>query len=156
MTGARVVEPYPLLVDVFVPGVPRTKGSLEIVNSGGRGRPAHVQETEESKRWRMLMVQVLRQDNERRGFTSAYLGGVSVIATFFQRVSDPTKKVAESGDLDKLLRNVLDALSVNRDNPKLGAGVIGDDMQVIDLRGRKHPQGARESGPGAYISVRAC
>lgn len=121
------------LADLWIPGVPRTKGSLTVVNSGARGRKAHVEDTPESVRWRMLMVDMLRKDQGRRGIVNQpYPGAVYVIATFYQRVEDLTRKVAESGDLDKLLRNLFDALSVNKDSRK-GAGVIKDDMQITRL-----------------------
>lgn len=145
-----------VLTMLFVPGVPRTKGSLAVVNSGARGGKAHVEDTSESVRWRMLMVDMIRKDQVRRGIINQpYLGPVAVHAIFYQRVRDLTKKISESGDLDKLLRNAFDALSVNKD-PRKGAGVIGDDMQITKLTAEKQIAGALASaseGPGLWLAV---
>lgn len=143
-----------VLADLWIPGVPRTKGSLTVVNAGGgrSGRKAHVEDTPESVRWRMLMVDMLRRDQARRGIIDQpYPGAVHVSAIFYQRVEDLTRKVAESGDLDKLLRNLFDALSVNKDSRK-GAGVICDDMQITKLVSEKAmvPCG---TGPGLRVIV---
>lgn len=143
-----------VLVDLWIPGVPRTKGSLTVVNSGSagpRGRRAHVEDSPESVRWRMFMVDMLRADQRKRNIDQPYPGAVVVTAIFYQRVEDLTRKVSESGDLDKLLRNLFDALSVNKD-PRKGAAVIGDDMQIVSIMADKEI--ANNTGPGLLCSVR--
>jgi Holliday junction resolvase RusA-like endonuclease len=142
---------YPMILcSVWVPGSPKTKGSLTVVNSGGRGRKAHVEDTPESKRWRMFMVDRIRYWQtqqmidypDRRALIKPYSGPVDVTCTFYQAIKpeDMIRKVTGSGDLDKLVRNLFDALSVNKDDdPRLGAGVILDDMQVVCLSANKMP-----------------
>jgi Holliday junction resolvase RusA-like endonuclease len=153
------IEP---LVNLWIPGVPHTKGSLTVVNSGRGGRAAHVQDTPESKRWRKLMVDRLRTDRLARCLNAdgplsmpTYAGPVKVYAIFFQRLDDVTKKRAEAGDLDKLLRNLLDALSRHKDQD-LGAGIIGDDMQVVKIEAEKRTamSTGRILGPGVFVDVR--
>lgn len=126
------------LTRVWVPGTPRTKGHLEVKNAGGttktgKRRAAYVEETPESVRWRMFIVDRVRVDMLACSMEYPYLGPVYVTAQFFQPITveqwQESKKVAGSGDLDTLLRNVLDALSVNKD-PAKGVGLIRDDMQV--------------------------
>lgn len=143
-----------ILTDVWVPGPPRTKGSLTVVNAGSSTRKAHVSDTAESRRWRALIVERVRDD---RASTPGrpldpFLGAVHVSALFHQRVEDVTRKVAGSGDLDKLIRNVLDALSWNID-PTKGAGVYRDDMQVSYISAGKIPADPNR-GPGLMLCVR--
>lgn len=148
------------LCRVWVPGTPRTKGHLDVVNAGGttktgKRRAAHVEESPESVRWRMMIVDRVRQDMRAREALPAhyysqtgqpdpeypYLGPVGVTAQFFQPITpeqlDEGRKVAGSGDLDTLMRNVLDALSVNKKDPAKGAGLIRDDMQVTTIAADK-------------------
>jgi Holliday junction resolvase RusA-like endonuclease len=148
---------YPMILcSVWVPGSPKTKGSLTVVNSGSRGRKAHVEDTPESKRWRMLIVERIRAWRIRLGaHFEPYPGSVNVTCTFYQAIKpeDLVRKVAGSGDLDKLVRNVFDALSVN-DDPRFGAGVILDDMQVTDLTAGKRPAAWSGTGePGLWLQV---
>lgn len=130
------------LCRVWVPGTPRTKGHLDVVNAGGttktgKRRVAHVEESPESVRWRMMIVDRVRAYMLAYPIAYPYLKQVGVTAQFFQPITveqlDEGKKVAGSGDLDTLMRNVLDALSVNKD-PAKGAGLIRDDMQVTSFR----------------------
>lgn len=149
-----------ILCSVWVPGSPKTKGSLTVVNSGGKGRKAHVEDTPESKRWRMFMVERIRswrwqQPGAALWYGQPYPGPVDITATFYQAIKpeDMVRKVAGSGDLDKLVRNLFDAISVN-DDPKLGAGVILDDMQVICLSANKLPAAWSNTGdPGLWVQV---
>jgi Holliday junction resolvase RusA-like endonuclease len=103
-----------VLAAVWVPGVPRTKGSLD----------ARHQDTPQSKRWRQLVAAEVGRDARARsgemmgstpGFT--YAGPVAVRCVFV--------RADGVGDVDKLARCVLDALTDSR--------VIADDVQVIKL-----------------------
>jgi Holliday junction resolvase RusA-like endonuclease len=132
-----------LLARAYVPGVPKTKGHLTPKSTPRKGQRMHFEEGPGSKRWRMFIVERVRAERQARGIAGPpWTGPVEVTATFYQDVADVTVKSAGSGDADTLMRNVLDALSWNKD-PDLGAGVYLDDMQVVVERGRK-----RRSAPG--------
>lgn len=68
-------------------------------------------------------------------------GRVGVAARYALPVADAT--AVRSGDLDKLARNTLDALT--------DAGAYGDDVQVTRLLLEKLP--ARDDGHGMALSV---
>jgi len=141
----------PLLV-TFVPGAPKTKGSLTFKGNG------YVRENVVgSTRWRMMVV-----DRARAAVPPgmpAWSGPVAVHATFF--LPAPAKYAGwleaiwpRAGDVDKLTRNVLDALSVNEGEPKLGAGIYVDDNQVTQLVINKIPVLPHSSaGPGVDLRV---
>ena len=140
-----------ILTEVFVPGVPKTKGSLT-------RRGEHMEEAVAgSSRWRALVAQRVRQDRERRGLTVPCPGPVRVrIVSFFTEAAAdvralriaPTEPRAGHGDVDKLERNVLDALK--------DAGVYVDDSLVISTDNEKAFAGtARRVGaqPGELIQA---
>lgn len=135
------------LVTCFVPGQPKTKGSLTFKGGG------YVEESVVgSTRWRELMVERIRSTYQGQ----PWRGPVEVHATFYLR---PPVSYAHwawafwprAGDVDKLTRNLLDALSVNEAEPKKGAGVYVDDNQVTKLIVEKLP--APESSPGVDLRV---
>ncbi len=163
-----MTDNYPIILcQVWVPGHPKTKGSLSVVNSGQpaapgkRKRAAHVEDTPESRRWRMLMVNRIRAWRtdgtqailNRHTLLVPYPGPVHVRAVFWLPVApeDLYRRVAGNGDYDKLLRNALDAISAN-DDPELGAGVIVDDVQVVASGGAKWP--ALPGASGLALEVR--
>lgn len=121
-----------LVLSCWVPGRPKTKGSLTVVN----GRRGIASDTPASKRWRQLMAYAAA------GEIKAPLEGPVVIVAVFHL---PVKDVAAGrvGDLDKLARNLLDALT--------DAGVYGDDVQVTRLLVDKVEAGER--GPGVDLRV---
>jgi Holliday junction resolvase RusA-like endonuclease len=144
-----------IITEVWVPGNPRTKGSL--LNN---------QDTPQSKRWRALMAEQVRRDIARRRGTTLldtwelpYAGAVDVELVAFLAVpaaatraeflgGAPTTNAPaiwhNAGDVDKLARNVLDALTK--------AGAYGDDVQVTQLLVEKCP--ARpHPGPGLLLKV---
>jgi hypothetical protein len=122
-----------LLVDTFVAGRPKTKGSMRVRN---RATGAMQESVEGSSTWRALMAGAIREDYQRRwsgwpaNLAGARLptpGPVAVTATFHLPV-DPLQ--VRAGDLDKLLRNLLDALAADARNPRYNGGVIFNDNQV--------------------------
>lgn len=145
-----------VLVNIWVPGRPRTKGSLSI-----HGK--HVKELPGSPQWRMLVADRARA-YQRAHFTEHYVspGPVSVDCTFW--LPEPADIGADSlfagvyhqsGDVDKLARNVLDALSSPASKTPTAselrkcARVYVDDVKVHMLRvakfavtGTTHPIGA--------------
>lgn len=120
-----------LLLDVFVPGAPKTKGSMDFQPTGARctcsprcrgrlpgGRA--VQNVAGSTEWAQLVAYAVRADIARRGLV-AEAGAVTVALVFGLPVADVI--AARSGDVDKLIRNVLDALKTG--------GAYVDDVQVV-------------------------
>lgn len=119
------------LIDVFVPGSPKTKGSM-----AHRGGGQMVESVKGSKTWRLLMAHALRQrwnagegDSVARGYEprEPRVGQIRVSATFFLPCARGSRSLITkgSGDVDKLARNLLDALT--------DSGVIVDDAQVVGL-----------------------
>lgn len=109
--------------------MPKTKGSLTF-----RGHHAE-ENVQGSARWRMLVVAAVRADLRRRyngeyAEHNASAAPIHVTTTFFT-ATDPI--MPSAGDLDKLVRNVLDACSLNRKEPAKGAGAYADDRQVVIL-----------------------
>ncbi len=128
-----------VLAAVWVPGVPRTKGSLD----------ARMQDTPQSKRWRQLVASAVRDDCGLREpyagsrglndplMTSGPYGGSVAVRCVFVRADG-------KGDVDKLARNVLDALTDSR--------VIADDVQVVRLHCWRVDR-VDGRGDGAFVLV---
>lgn len=141
------------IVTAWVPGRPRTKGSLDV-------RGGHASDSPHSKRWRAMAADTLRR--ALPGGHVPYGGAVAVSIGCVLPVAvggDPDGSLIArgSGDVDKLARNVLDALSSPRadgSDARLCAGVIVDDAQVCRLEITKVHDGDGR-GPGAWVSVRA-
>ena len=119
--------------NTFVAGHPRPKGSLEpqmVRNGAGRltGKVRMVEASPEGPRWRRTIAQHV----VRLGWTPI-LGPCWVTCIFwFDRPTDePTEAQGEYpctpyiGDIDKLVRNVLDALQ--------DAKLYANDRQVVGL-----------------------
>lgn len=149
-----------LLISVFVAGRPKTKGSL-VVRPNGSAHEGVIG----SPKWRALMAGAVRDQYaanwiervcarhapDSHPFSCAtpvaWPGAVEVCATF-QLPVDPLTSGA--GDLDKLLRNVLDAIASNSKNPRYNGGVIFDDNQVVRIEAEKR---GPSDYPGASIEV---
>jgi Holliday junction resolvase RusA-like endonuclease len=135
------------VTEVWVPGAPKTKGSLDHIG-GGRVRESVIG----SKTWRALVARRVVSERMQRGLFEPTMAPVGVRILF--RLPTPVGLVdlppgtlidhapieTFSGDNDKLYRNVLDALK--------DAGAYRDDVQVCKLSGGKvyvtdvEPQGA--------------
>jgi Holliday junction resolvase RusA-like endonuclease len=151
------------LARFFVPGRPRTKGSLKFNCMKNRAHTVRVQEeVAESKTWRTKVARACREQQlADHGTLLKHEGAVWVRLWFyFARQEYVNGGVIEShetpfptnirlGDIDKLTRNILDALSVpTAENQKpLCSCLIKDDSQVVDLFAQKrwadeeHPEG---------------
>jgi hypothetical protein len=160
-----------IIVDVLVPGAAKTKGSMEVRN---RATGAMKESVAGSSRWRALMAQAVRDDIARRNCTGGdrghncehrapfncgdvepYAGAVSVtveayLTPPYDRDSWWVRPIwPRAGDLDKLVRNVLDALGSTSKNPKMNGGAIVDDNLVCRIvaskfvADRQHDAGVR-------------
>lgn len=124
---------YVTLVEFRTVGVPKPKGSLDVVTA------SHVREAVKgSKDWRKMMVRAARAAHDRPG---PWSGPVTVAALFRMPTPDVIRNGAGAADLDKLVRNLLDALgSCGRGcdldaegNCPVHARIYVDDVQVIRL-----------------------
>lgn len=131
-----------VLCDVFVPGHAKTKGSMEALGNGKmRDKPS-------SRVWRKLIAERVKTDAEKRGYSTefhSYDGRVGVrIVSYGQTATGQEGWLVKAmkwliaragfGDVDKLARNVLDAIS--SEDPD-DAHLIADDSQVVDLYSHK-------------------
>lgn len=133
------------VLNFWVPGPPKTKGSLTAraprchccdACKGYVGQP-QLRDSVGSGRWRKLVA--YQAEQAKRGVGMAWpLGGPVAVDLTFGLLGDPIATGA--GDLDKLYRNVLDALT--------DAGVYEDDVQVVRLSGSKS-----EDEPGVRVRV---
>lgn len=138
-----------MLLSMFVPGRPRSKGSLKHWCMKDRAHTVRVEEqVADSAKWkRTVAAHVQREALKRYGRHLQYAGPVELRAVFYfdrEREDRPEEAypVAMSiGDLDKLLRNVGDALT--------SSGLIKDDQYIVSVVTRKYwattykPAGAR-------------
>lgn len=128
----------PDLLAVFhVSGRPRTKGSLKPIVDWARRKVRLIEDHPHSKPWRIKMVRAIRQAHPHLSLADhvPYAGAVEVRATFlFERKGPTALRLAypmvngganANGDLDKLERNLLDALK--------DACVLADDSVVCGL-----------------------
>lgn len=141
----------------WVPGHPKTKGSLDL-NPGPKcrctpdcpgyaGRPT-VRDTAGSSRWRKLVAYQAEQAMRfvPRAWPLPRDVRVGVRLGFLLDTDDVIANGA--GDLDKLYRNVLDALT--------DAQVYVDDVQVVELGGGKIEMSTPDwvgASPGVRITV---
>lgn len=138
-----------IITEFWCPGQPKTKGSLD----------ERHQDTPQSKAWRRLMAGACRDDLARRWPMPAmvpipYPSPVAVTAYWFLP-REPT--AYQAGDIDKLLRNLLDALSAptpkRTTDVSLCAGAIVDDNQVVGIPESWEFYDAER--PGVLVQVRA-
>ncbi|MCI0687963.1 MAG: RusA family crossover junction endodeoxyribonuclease [Sporichthyaceae bacterium] len=133
-------------------GQPKPKGSLRHI---GRGRM--VEQLEGSEPWRVAVASAARAAMLESRWAVRTAGPIEVTAaiTVPKPASAPKRRriwpvTRSSGDLDKHVRNILDALT--------DAAVFGDDSQVVVIAAHKcylGDQGALDA-PGALITVRVC
>lgn len=118
-----------------VTGRPRTKGSLKVVTPRGR-KPVLIEDHALSKPWRVKIVKAIKAQYPDIQPTSC---AVEVRVSFWFERNGPSARILPwptlnagvnaAGDIDKLLRNLLDALQ--------DADVILDDCQVVEVRSVK-------------------
>lgn len=139
-----------VLAELWVPGRARSKGSM--VCQGGRSHHM-VEQVKESKPWRIkvcnYVVRYVREMPAAKEGVWPYEGAVELEAMFYFNRPDgeelPYPTVAWLGDLDKLVRNINDAVQL-----KTGAGLISDDRNVVRIVAEKN-WGKHE---GVNLSIR--
>lgn len=135
------------MIRFWVPGHPRTKGSYRSQGRKGRLVRSDTDATgrSESERWAGLVTAAARVEWARVcpwGPVAPIAGPVAVTLAFWLPAEDVT--AGRPGDIDKLERNVLDALTQ--------AKVYEDDVQVVQLLGAKFAAD-RRNPMGCLISV---
>jgi Holliday junction resolvase RusA-like endonuclease len=139
----------PVLIQAKVSGHPRTKGSLNGVCTRNKSHTIHyTEQVEQSSAWRKRVARVLREAQlAEYGRFLQHAGPVEVRLVFhYPRTAASAGGIAPShettwptvitlGDIDKLARNVLDALSAptKRDGMEGCSALIKDDSQVVLL-----------------------
>lgn len=116
-----------VLTQTLIPGIARTKGSLTF-----RGGKRVEESVQGSTQWRRLVAQAVRMDITKRWGSDwePTTGPVGVrmhfwLPTSTEGVSGKGPIKSGSGDVDKLVRNVLDALT--------DAKLYRDDVQVVRI-----------------------
>ena len=133
-----------LIEAIRVPGHPRPKGSLDVVNASRKV----LADNDLSVRWRGLMAYKL---GAAYGGQEPARGPIGVWVVFHMPCTAEALLTRTVGDVDKLVRNLLDALADDPKKPKLSARVFADDSQVVLINATKVV--ADNSGPGAFVSV---
>lgn len=133
----------------FIPGVPAPKGSLRHVG-GGR----MIEQVKASAPWRERVNEVVRAAAESMEYTHGKTEAVEVSLRFIVPRPASAKRrlwpfTRGSGDVDKLSRNVLDAISDTRKAP----GVLRDDSCVVVLHASKHYQSVKDPHIGVSIVI---
>lgn len=132
------------MITVWVPGEPKTKGSMEHRGQGRLQRSdTQADGSSASKRWEDLMTYALAQTIRSDATYDPSIGrAVAVRATFWLPVDDVT--VPRCGDLDKLARAAGDAGQ--------RAKVYADDVQIVRFFLDKMPCWPGEA-PGVLLHV---
>lgn len=133
-----------LLLELFVKGAPKPKGSMRHV---GKGRM--VEQVKGSTDWKDAVSKAVREKvlDETNEVPINYIGPVSVSLIFLlpQPKSRKGKQATSQrdGDVDKHSRNVLDSLQAG--------GLLKNDSQVVELYARKQYD---EASIGVVIRVK--
>lgn len=143
-------------IDVWVAGRARTKGSLRPVHNLGTGQVRLIEEVRESGPWRRAISNAVVREiatpdagkgryRLREGFPWDGPVAVSVICELPRENGDTADEPIDIryGDSDKLLRNVLDALT--------DAKLYADDRQVIRVALEKRFVSELHPEPGMRI-----
>jgi Holliday junction resolvase RusA-like endonuclease len=123
---------------VWVPGVPRTKGSVDVQHGAQGGRAYRVvNASKDEPAWAALVALAVRQ---RMSAAPPEEGPVFVWADFWVPWSDAI--TMRAGDLDKMLRSVFDAMTKG--------GAWGDDRQAVLVLASKR-EALSWLGPGVLL-----
>jgi crossover junction endodeoxyribonuclease RusA len=142
-------------VIIIVHGEPAPQGSKSFKGYRG-GKAILVESSKKLKPWREAIVIAAKEVMSIQSLNKPGFSGPVVVSVEFYRDKPKSAKKKvwpdTKPDIDKLVRAVLDALTI--------AEVIKDDSLVVDLRALKYWVGKTQSwsglkGPGAVISIRS-
>lgn len=148
----------PFKLSLWVQGRPATKGSMKCLGARTKGgKHILVESHGTAQPWRTRMtnsiVREVKASPEIDGGWRPYVGGMRVTAHFRYERNGPTAQLLSwpmveagenaNGDLDKLLRNLLDSLQ--------GSGLIKNDAHVVEIVSSKEWAGG--AGAGVHITV---
>lgn len=128
----------------FVPGVPAPQGSKS-QGIGRNGKPYMREDNPRTKPWRTVVVRALQDDHGKPLVVFDSAVWVSLRFVFVRPKSHKPTTLPTSrqlGDVDKLTRNMLDALTQS--------GVLTDDSYVLRLRDVEKVYGPN---PGVHIRI---
>jgi hypothetical protein len=136
------------LLQLWVDGVPRPKGSMK--NVAERGKAARlIEDNPRSAAWRQAMqdkIGTVTGFGRGVGWPVARAVDVQVVFLFERGPTHGAEEAIPGDDLDKLARNVLDALQ--------SAGAIANDRQVVGLVvGKAWISPVASDVPGAMITL---
>lgn len=137
-----------LFYATFVPGWPKTKGSVEAIpRRGGKGTYVR-QSVQGSTEWARLVEDHVKRTFGGTGRPKRTGVGVRVVLTYWLPCYPDQlilKGARGNGDIDKLERNVLDALT--------RGGAYGDDAQVVGVTQTKESAFAAKRPAGVSIEL---
>lgn len=148
----------PFKFSLWIAGRPATKGSMKCLGARTKGgKHILVEDHATAAPWRARMtnsiVREVRSTSPASRKWVPYVGGLRVTAHFRYERTGATAAgllwpvveagVNANGDLDKLLRNLLDSLQ--------GSGLIKNDAHVVEIVSSK--EWAGEAGAGVHITV---
>ena len=156
MPRDRRPAPVTAALEFFCPGLPKAKGSPDILRNRRTGRP-FVREKRPVVAWGHTVAAAARASvRERAGAFERLEGPVSVLILFDmprkktapKRTDRCAELAAVKPDLDKLIRAVLDGLS-------LSGVVYRDDAQVVEVYAVKQVLPAAGGVSGVRVIVEA-
>lgn len=130
------------MIEFYVPGIPRPKGSTRAFVSKTTRRLVVKSDCSGLKQWEHAVRTMARRYRPR----TEWLGPVSIEVTFYLPKPKTVARLrpAVRPDIDKLVRGAVDGLS----------GVIfKDDAQIVRLDAQKLYCNTVRSEPGAAISI---
>ena len=144
-TGPAVIEP--VIIELWIPGHPRTKGShqpQQVMAGGRRTGRVRLVETPESQAWMKVLVDAIKKRLAAVPL-AAYpaLGEIGCRETYWVPFADSVDHRA--GDVEKHVRQTHDALNY--------AGVWKDDAQCTLLIADKRSAFGTLHGPGVMLQA---
>lgn len=131
-----------IIMREFVPGRSRTKGSLRPIVDWARRTVRLIEDHPHSAPWRKTVIRRATRFIKAHPYTGPVR--VDLVFVFEREIGKngdvwpshdtPFPTALDIGDLDKLERNILDAIGRQR---KSGPGIIDDDRWVSSMASRK-------------------
>lgn len=143
-----------MILEFWVGGFPRPKGSLAVSSAVGSTRVRVREQIDPEGIWRGLVLREAMKAGREAGVSLPIRGPVGLKALFlFERPIDPEFDVPatiKTGDLDKLVRNVFDAITPRKAPEK--ARIVIDDARFVNLEADADYARDGES-EGAFVQI---